>query len=327
MMVLMFSLSSPINRSFAYLYVSTTSFSFVFSVIVLPIILSWVGLRRTRIVFHRKYKSVLGGMMWNHSEREQDGDNYWSSDDESSFYHDTDKEAYRSSDNVNSGNYDNFGSEPGSYGGGGFQYREREATEEDDNHVGRRRPTTRSDGRPAAAAEPPSSSMSRVASGGVEVIARSLAGGGHETTLEQLFVMAEVASSQRADTYQVLTSSGNVALPPEQRRRTADVVVTTSGGGGSSPSASFKAKLLSESAHKRTASGLRDLFFGGSTSNADSGGGLAPTDGLDSFPSPSPAPPDSVLYASSPNHPPPLLRLMRPRSTAASTLTSTTSVS
>lgn len=300
MMVLMFSLSSPINRSFAYLYVSTTSFSFVFSVIVLPIILSWVGLRRTRIVFHRKYKSVLGGMMWDqgHSEREQDGDNYWSSDDESSFYHDTDKEVYRS-DNLNSGNYDNFGSQPGSYGGGGFQYREREATEEDDNQVGRRRPTTRSDGRPAA--EPPSSSsMPRVASGGVEVIARSLAGGGHEVTLEQLFVMAEVAGSQRADTYQVLTSSGNVALPPaatEQRRRTADVVVTSGGGGSPSPSASFKAKLTSESAHKRTASGLRDLFFGGSTSNADSGvgGGLAPTDGLDSFPSPSPVPPGSVL--------------------------------
>src|SRR5689334_17067852 len=79
MMVLMFSLSSPINRSFAYLYVSTTSFSFVFSVIVLPIILSWVGLRRTRIVFHRKYKSVLGGVMWDQgpSEREQTGDNYW----------------------------------------------------------------------------------------------------------------------------------------------------------------------------------------------------------------------------------------------------------
>jgi hypothetical protein len=293
MMALMFSLSSPINRSFAYLYVATTSFSVVLSVILLPIILSWVGLRRTRIVFHRKYKSVLGGMMWDgQSERDQDGDNYWSSDDESSFYHDTDKEGH---DPFRSGN---INSEPESYVG--FEQMHRGLEPE--------RIRTRSGGPSDGGGGSPerwpnahsSSLLPRVPSSSAmpDTIARSLAGGGHEVTLEQLFVMAAereaVVDQPPPQQRQALTSSGgNVAAPPpivtNELRRSADVAIV-----GGSPSGSLK--LLSDMTHKRTASGLRDLFFGGSTLNVDPPGGMATTDGLDSFPSPSPTP-GSTRYA------------------------------
>jgi len=64
MVALMFSLSSPINIYFTYLYVCTSSFSFVISVFVLPIVLSWMGIRRNRIIIKRKQRHDFGGVIW-----------------------------------------------------------------------------------------------------------------------------------------------------------------------------------------------------------------------------------------------------------------------